>query len=422
MKQKNMDKNAIKAIVQNYQWSTMDDIEEVLQFIADSKMNELGADIVFETQYEEGGQVSSERTADGKQQVGIGILPLSTIKTDKELGLETDPLEERKEFIEVILQTFHELRHVKQNHDMIDNPIVTADTLGMTREQIINDSFPGFRSRFNYESSMIEIDAMRTSLIEAVQFFQDMETDITPDEVFQVMKEKEFSYLNYDLENFGDSYETAMNYFEQIYGKPTEIKGLEELINELPEDKRAIFDTQCQELLTAYNAEPNIDKKLDILREMSLIMSPELQSKYPLSPIQTEKQDSETIEIPDKSPEHQETTTKDNQTTRLTFFDRVGNGLDNVINGMENFEGKMYANVDRVVAKTEKFVKSTVNATFDQILLKAGFSSSVIQGIKQTIKSVNPRTLIAMDNILSKTRDKTLTKGGIEDGNEQDYR
>lgn len=422
MKQKNMDKNAIKAIVQNYQWSTMDDIEEVLQYIANSKMNELGADIVFETLYEEGGQVSSERTADGKQQVGIGILPLSTIKTDKELGLETDPLEERKEFIEVILQTFHELRHVKQNHDMIDNPIVTADTLGMTREQIINDSFPGFRSRFNYESSITEIDAMRTSLIEAVQFFQDMETDITPDEVFQVMKEKEFSYLNYDLKNFGDSYETAMNYFEQIYGKPTEIKGLEELINELPEDKRAIFDTQCQELLTAYNAEPNIDKKLDILREMSLIMSPELQSKYPLSPIQTEKQYSETIEIPDKSPEHQETTTKDNQTTRLTFFDRVGNGLDNVINGMENFEGKMYANVDRVVAKTEKFVKSTVNATFDQILLKAGFSSSVIQGIKQTIKSVNPRTLIAMDNILSKTRDKTLTKGGIEDGNEQDYR
>lgn len=421
MKQKNMDKNAIKAIVQNYQWSTMDDIEEVLQFIADSKMNELGADIVFETQYEEGGQVSSERTADGKQQVGIGILPLSTIKTDKELGLETDPLEERKEFIEVILQTFHELRHVKQNHDMIDNPIVTADTLGMTREQIINDSFPGFRSRFNYESSMIEIDAMRTSLIEAVQFFQDMETDITPDEVFQVMKEKEFSYLNYDLENFGDSYETAMNYFEQIYGKPMEIKGLEELINELPEDKRAIFDTQCQELLTAYNAEPNTDKKLDILRAMSLRMSPELQSKYPLSPIQTQKQDSKTIEIPEESPE-QETTTKDNQTTRLTFFDRVGNELDNVINGMENFEGKMYASVDRVVAKTEQFVKSTVNATFDQILLKAGFSSSVIQGIKQTIKSVNPRTLIAMDNILSKTRDKTLTKGGMEDGNEQDYR
>lgn len=421
MKQKNMDKNAIKAIVQNYQWSTMDDIEEVLQFIADSKMNELGADIVFETQYEEGGQVSSERTADGKQQVGIGILPLSTIKTDKELGLETDPLEERKEFIEVILQTFHELRHVKQNHDMIDNPIVTADTLGMTREQIINDSFPGFRSRFNYESSMIEIDAMRTSLIEAVQFFQDMETDITPDEVFQVMKEKEFSYLNYDLENFGDSYETAMNYFEQIYGKPMEIKGLEELINELPEDKRAIFDTQCQELLTAYNAEPNTDKKLDILRVMSLRMNPELQSKYPLSPIQTQKQDSKTIEIPEESPE-QETTTKDNQTTRLTFFDRVGNELDNVINGMENFEGKMYASVDRVVAKTEQFVKSTVNATFDQILLKAGFSSSVIQGIKQTIKSVNPRTLIAMDNILSKTRDKTLTKGGMEDGNEQDYR
>ena len=42
-----------------------------------------------------------------------------------------------------------------------------------------------------------------------------------------------------------------------------------------------------------------------------------------------------------------------------------------------------------------------------------------VSSIKSTIKNVNPRKLVAMDNVLSKTKEQTLTRGGIEDGNEQ---
>ena len=242
----------------------------------------MGINFEFEIVYDEGGRIKGERSIDGSWQLEIGELPLAEIKNNKELGIKVDSDEERKCFIELVLQTFHELRHIKQNNDIQDNPIFNEETSKMTRESIINDSFIGFRNRFNYEQSMTEIDAMRASLQETVFFFKTMETDITSDEVVSVMKEKELSYLNYNLLELGDSYESVMAYFNQIYGKIIDIKGIPAIIQSLPEDKKEILYSQCQDLMNCYNLETDVEKKMDLLQEMSLIMSPELRQKYPL--------------------------------------------------------------------------------------------------------------------------------------------
>ena len=188
---------------------------------------------------------------------------------------EVSPIEERKEFIELILATHHELRHVKQNDNLQDNPISNEDNIKMTREHVINHIFTGFRNEYNYEQSMIEIDAMRASLEETTRFFQEMGSNITPDEVFAVMKEKELSYLGYDLSEFGDSYESAVEHFSQIYGKTTEIKGITEIISSLPEDKKGMLFEQCQDLMDRYTIETDIEKRLELLESMALRMAPE---------------------------------------------------------------------------------------------------------------------------------------------------
>lgn len=283
-----MDIEIIKNKVQNYGLCSIEEIEEILSFIVDRKKKELGIEFEFETVYDDGGRVKTERTEEGHQQVEIGELELATIKGDRELGLEVDTVEERKEFIELILQTFHELRHVKQNDNITDHPVLNDETLKMTRESIINDSFWGFRNN-NYEQSMMEIDAMKTSLEEAVNFFQEMGSDISPDEVLAVMKEKELQFLDYDVQNFGESYQTATAYFNQIYGNVTEIKGLDGIIERLPEDKKTIFNSQCKGLMADYDSEIDIEKKLDLLKDISLVMTPELSEQYPLISAQNEK-------------------------------------------------------------------------------------------------------------------------------------
>lgn len=284
-----MNVDTIKILVQNYKWATIDDIEEILHFIAKKQMTELGIDIIFEIEYDEGGMVKTERTFDGKLQVEIGILPFCRAREEKESNLETESIDEKKEFIELVLQTFHELRHVVQINNIIDNPVFNEETFKMTRELIINESFPGFINRFNYESSISEIDAMRTSLLDTVKFFQDMESDITPDEVFETMKDKELCYLNYNIQNFGSNYVNALNYFNQIYCNPTEINGYPELLQLLTEEKKYIFNNKCLDLHMAYNLEINIEEKLNILMEISLIVSPELYEKYPLAKFKKHK-------------------------------------------------------------------------------------------------------------------------------------
>lgn len=281
---------SIKNKVLNFADCSIEEIDEILNFIANRKREELGIKFEFQTVYDDGGRVKPERTQEGLQDVEIGEWPLASIKSDKELGVQTNSIDERKEFIELILQTFHELRHVKQNDNIQDHPIVNEETLNMTRENIVNESFYGFINRFNYEESMIEVDAMKTSLEETVIFFQDMGSDITPDEVFAVMKEKELSYLDYDMQEFGDTYESAIEYFNKIYGKRTEIKGIPEILRMLPEDKRQILDTQCQDLMDNFNKETDIDKKMNLLMQMSLVMFPELREKFPLSDIIADRQ------------------------------------------------------------------------------------------------------------------------------------
>jgi len=60
---------------------------------------------------------------------------------------------------------------------------------------------------------------------------------------------------------------------------------------------------------------------------------------------------------------------------------------------------------------------------FEKALSSGGFKTGCIEGLKTTIKSVNPRKLVTMDNRLSRTQEQTLTIGGLEtDGNEQEYR
>lgn len=298
-----MDIESIKNKVNNYESCSIDDIEEILNFIVERKKQELGIDFEFETIYDTGGCVKPDRTPEGLQQVEIGYQNIVEMKDNKEIKrlaelgqIEIDteikevlPTEERKEFIELILATFHELRHVKQNDNIQDHPISNEETKKMTREIVINRSFTGFRNAYNYEQSMIEVDAMKTSLEETVEFFKEMGVDITPDEVFAVMKEKELSYLGYDLQDFGNSYETAMSHFNQIYGKTTEIKGIPDIIKNLPDDKKEILYGECQDLLDSYYSETDMDKKMELLKEISLRMTPELREEYPLVDIQAER-------------------------------------------------------------------------------------------------------------------------------------
>ena len=98
--------------------------------------------------------------------------------------------------------------------------------------------------------------------------------------------------------------------------------------------------------------------------------------------------------------------------------DEFQNELDTGITQIDNPESKMHIGVDNEVTKTEQHAKPT----FDQALLSAGFRPDAITGLKSSIQTVSPRTLLTMDNILGRTREQTLSKGEIEDGNEQDYR
>ena len=52
----------IKNKVNNYESCSIDEIEEILNYIADTKRRELGIDFTFETIYDTGGCVRPDRT------------------------------------------------------------------------------------------------------------------------------------------------------------------------------------------------------------------------------------------------------------------------------------------------------------------------------------------------------------------------
>ena len=278
-----MDEIAIKLIVQNYNFATIDDIEEILKFIANRKKELLGTDFTFNITLDDGARVLDERDELGRLQVNVGLSNLYDIYEEKYLNTEYDVLEERKIFIETILSTFHELRHVEQINQMSGDSIDSYEVYNMMREKIINESFPGYINSFNYESSYSEIDAMKSSLVETTMFFNYMGSDITKNEVFQVMKEKELKYLNYNLDDFGDTYDSALYQFNILYNSSHEIKGFPEVIKYMSERDRFIFYNECQDLFMIFENETNISKKMDILMEISLIIHPELYDKYPLN-------------------------------------------------------------------------------------------------------------------------------------------
>ena len=282
-----MNINPIKNIVQNYKWATNLDIEEIIEYIITKKTNELGIEIEFYITYDEGAVVKNERTEDGKLQLQIGILPFYEVREKQEKNEEFGTIEERKEFIELILSTFHELRHIEQINNVIDNPTYNENNFKITRELIINELFPFIF--FNYETSVSEIDAMKTSLLNTIEFFQNMESDIEPNEIFEVMKEKELKYLNYNLENFGSNYKTALNYFETLYGQQPQIKNYEKMLDLLPQEIKVQLHNQCYDLQIAYYTETDIEEKLNTLMNLALTIMPKLYQKYPLLELKNNK-------------------------------------------------------------------------------------------------------------------------------------
>lgn len=295
-----MDINYIKNLVQTYNSASIDDIEEVIKYIITRENSRLGMDCNLSIEYEDGGSLREKTTQEDTYSLQIGINPLFEVKEKKEairyniinvnFEEERELLKsEKQEFIELILQTFHELRHLEQMHNIIEHPVLTEDTLRMTQEKLLNDVFPGLMSIYNYETSKLEIDAMMSSLYKTVDFVKEMEFDITPDEVFKIMKQKELIYLSYDLNCFGNTFESAMNYFNQIYHAQNEIQNFEETLKLLSEKEKNQFHKQCQDLYFAYKTTTDIEEKWNILVSMALILQPQLYDKYPLVQNETSK-------------------------------------------------------------------------------------------------------------------------------------
>ncbi len=91
-------------------------------------------------------------------------------------------------------------------------------------------------------------------------------------------------------------------------------------------------------------------------------------------------------------------------------------------NGFKEHTQEEETPINLETEETTKREGEYTQESFEQVLINEGFDSNCVQGIKSTIKSVNPRKLVAMDSVLSKTKEQTLIRGGIEDGNEQSAR
>ena len=278
----------IKNKVNNFENCSIEEIDSILNFIAIGFRKKYNFDFDFTIEFEEGACVKHERNLNGLQQVEIGNMKLALIKTDKDLGLEVDLNEEKKEFVELILSTFHELRHVVQNYYIQDRPIENEKTLMFTQEKIINEVFPGFIT-YNYEQSAVEIDAMMSSLVETVSFFRSMNFDISKDEVLEIMKEKELAFCNYCLNDFGNSYDSALEYFGSIIVDRRKINELDNMLKSFWDGLDDPQKSKVSKLVEKVIEDKNIDSQLNILEEISLIIKPELKETYPLYNIKNQK-------------------------------------------------------------------------------------------------------------------------------------
>ena len=96
------------------------------------------------------------------------------------------------------------------------------------------------------------------------------------------MKEKELSLCNYDLNNFGNSYDSALRYFDSIIENRKEIYKLDILMKNFADSLNESQKTKVSFLVNSIFDEPNIHSQLEKLKEISLVIKPELKKTYPL--------------------------------------------------------------------------------------------------------------------------------------------
>ena len=236
-------------------------------------------------------------------------------------------------------------------------------------------------------------------------------------ELFEGADEKQLAEIFGRLD-YSSLYDTQMNYNEWTNTKVKSLLGLQKVQGA---DGREIFVAQYEQSME--DGEPyemvseyySLDEKGNLVQQEA----PQIQESGK-SIVMTQKSIADKLgqRNQDRVANSEQPKTPSTETKERGILDRVGKGLDNVINGIDKAETKLTEGLDKLVDKVEKVAKPI----FDQALLLAGFSPETIDGLKSSIQMVAPRALLTMDNILGRTKEQTLSKGEIEDGNEQDYR
>ena len=236
-------------------------------------------------------------------------------------------------------------------------------------------------------------------------------------ELFEGADEKQLAEIFGRLD-YSSLYDTQMNYNEWTNTKVKSLLGLQRVQGAdgseifVAQYEQSMEDGEPYEMVSEYYS---LDEKGNLVQQEA----PQIQESGK-SIVMTQKSIADKLgqRNQDRVANSERTPTPSTETKERGILDRVGKGLDNLINGMDKAETKMTEGLDKLVDKAEKVAKPI----FEQALLLAGFSPETITGLKSSIQMVAPRALLTMDNILGRVKDQTLSRGGIEDGNEQDYR
>ncbi len=236
-------------------------------------------------------------------------------------------------------------------------------------------------------------------------------------ELFEGADEKALAEIFGRLD-YSSLYDTQMNYDEWTNTKVISLLGLQKVQGVdgseifVAQYEQSMEDGEPYEMVSEYYS---LDEKGNLVQQEAPQIQESAKSVVITQRSIADKLGQKSQERVANSEQIQIPSTK---TREDKILDRVGKGLDNVINSMDNIETKMTDGLDKLVGKVEKVAKPI----FDQALLLAGFRPDTIAGLKSSIQMVSPRALLTMDNILGRTKEQTLSRGGIEDGNEQDYR